>query len=210
MIVDKLNAAKRQLATAIWLHLEDRDPVSVHTIASAAKEIVDKLCEHNGVHNQIGRRQLLDLVLPERQKEVGDALNRSRNFFKHLGANPQEVIDFNENENAMVIASAAVGLKELGINLVELSAFHGWLKIAVPRLFKPEFREYVHTFSPELIAETPAEKKAIFLVYLRKSILEKNLPGGFQDGDDAAWPVELKASSHMDLIWPSKQPTIHV
>jgi hypothetical protein len=45
MKITKLDAAKRQLATAIRLYFEDRDPVSVHTLVMAAGEIIDRLCE---------------------------------------------------------------------------------------------------------------------------------------------------------------------
>ncbi len=198
MVISKLNAAKRQLAAAIWMHLEDRDPVSIHTLASAAKEIVDKLCELKGVHNPIGRRQLLDMIVPERQKEVGNWLNIARNFFKHLG--PQAVIDFNEETNWIVIASAASGLQQLGVQFIELYTFFAWFTVTKPELFTTEELESVLSFAPELVAKPDAEKKSFFLALLRDAIMRKNLPCVYQEGDDASWPGDLKARFHADLI----------
>jgi len=40
IMISKLDAARRQLATAITLWFEDRDPVSIHTLVFAAYEII--------------------------------------------------------------------------------------------------------------------------------------------------------------------------
>ena len=41
--VTKLNAAERQLETAILLYFSDKDPVSIHTLCCAAYEVVHAL-----------------------------------------------------------------------------------------------------------------------------------------------------------------------
>lgn len=41
--MDKAQAARRQLGTALSLYLEDRDPVSVHTLACAGAELAESL-----------------------------------------------------------------------------------------------------------------------------------------------------------------------
>jgi len=47
--LSKLNVAKRQLETAIKLYFNDNDPVSIHTLACAAREILSDLNEkYNG------------------------------------------------------------------------------------------------------------------------------------------------------------------
>jgi hypothetical protein len=42
MNISKIDAAKSRLMPAIELYFEDRDPVSVHTLAMAAAEIIDR------------------------------------------------------------------------------------------------------------------------------------------------------------------------
>jgi hypothetical protein len=81
MNITKLDAAKRQLATAIQLYFENCDPVSVHTLVMAAGEIIDRLCESKG--SLTIREQFFAMIKPERRKEFGRRLNEARNFFKH-------------------------------------------------------------------------------------------------------------------------------
>ncbi|MEO8631598.1 MAG: hypothetical protein ABI612_26410 [Betaproteobacteria bacterium] len=76
MDITKLDAAKNQLATAIWFYFEDRDPISVHTLATAAAEIIDRLCDANGICST--RQDLLQKIVPPRRKEIADTLNNSR------------------------------------------------------------------------------------------------------------------------------------
>jgi hypothetical protein len=48
--ISKLDAAKRQLKTAINLYFSYGDPVSIHTLASAAREILyDLNKKHSGM-----------------------------------------------------------------------------------------------------------------------------------------------------------------
>lgn len=44
-----LLVARSQLLTALKLFFEDADPVSVHTLAGAAQEILESLCREAGV-----------------------------------------------------------------------------------------------------------------------------------------------------------------
>ena len=44
-VLTKLDVARRQLAVAIRLFFDDRDTVSVYTLATNAWEIVDALCK---------------------------------------------------------------------------------------------------------------------------------------------------------------------
>jgi hypothetical protein len=48
IVVTKLDAARRQLKTAIKLWFEDGDPVAIHTLIVAAYEIIDILAGAKG------------------------------------------------------------------------------------------------------------------------------------------------------------------
>lgn len=43
MILSKIDVAKAQLETAIQLYFLEKDPISIHTLASASEEILIKL-----------------------------------------------------------------------------------------------------------------------------------------------------------------------
>jgi hypothetical protein len=91
--VSKLNAAQRQLRTAISLWFEDGDPVSIHTLAFAAYEIFHCVSEHCDPN----RRDLLFDTLhikDEHRKRWLAIVKKKANFFKHGDRDPEAMIDF--------------------------------------------------------------------------------------------------------------------
>lgn len=136
MDVTKLQAAKNQLATAIRLYFDDDDPISIHTLATAAGEIIDRLCESRGLPSM--RDDLLKNIVADRRKEVVTALNNARNFFKHASgrSGPEEVLrDFSDERNLFAILMAADGLRLLGEKIPESRIFSNWLSVVEPSLF---------------------------------------------------------------------------
>jgi hypothetical protein len=78
--------ARSQLLTAIDLFFSDSDPISVHTLAGAAREILEGLCRLEGVE------PMTDFILKDHptksRKDIWNAMNLYRNCFKHLGETP--------------------------------------------------------------------------------------------------------------------------
>ena len=120
MNITRLDAAKSQLATAIRLYFEDCDPVSVHTLVMAAGEIIDRLCESKGA--SAVRGDFLAVIVPERRKEVGHALNKARNFFKHV-VGYERLEDFSDDQNLIGIIMAVEGLHRLDVEMPEARIF---------------------------------------------------------------------------------------
>jgi hypothetical protein len=144
MNVTKLDAAKSQLAAAIRLYFEDRDPVSVHTLAMAAGEIIDRLCVAKGLISM--RDDLMARIVPERRKEIADAINEPRNFFKHASSSkPNQVLaDFSDDRNLLAILFATHGLKLLDGEMPETQVFSGWIQVVEPKLvLNPPPNEFV-------------------------------------------------------------------
>jgi hypothetical protein len=80
-IVTKLDAAHRQLTTAIRMYFDDDDLVSIHTLTCAAREIYEKHCAAHGVERMF---EQIEAANPERTtKELWAILNGPRNFLKH-------------------------------------------------------------------------------------------------------------------------------
>jgi hypothetical protein len=149
MHITKLEAATRQLATAIWLYFEDRDPVSVHTLAMAAGEVVDRLCDAKGTPSM--RQDLLAQIVPERRKEVADALNAAVNFFKHASSSkPNQVLrDFSDDRNLFAILFATDGLRLLEVDLLEAKLFVAWVSVV-----EPSWRRHLASTSPASSAKS--------------------------------------------------------
>ena len=78
-----LKVARSQLLTAVDIFFSDGDPISVHTLAGASQEILERLCRLDGVE------PMTDFILKDHptksRKEILAAMRLYRNCFKHLG-----------------------------------------------------------------------------------------------------------------------------
>jgi hypothetical protein len=82
----KLEAARRQLETAIKLYFACDDDVSIHTLAAAAYSVIRDINEHRG-----GEPMLKDLHLLLEENlahEFRRYINRPENFLKHADKDP--------------------------------------------------------------------------------------------------------------------------
>lgn len=89
--VTKVDAARRQLSTAIRLFFERRDTVSIHTLVSAAQGIMHDLLEKQGP----GKGSFLKsatIVRPEKRAEYFKLITDAQNFFKHADREPADAV----------------------------------------------------------------------------------------------------------------------
>ena len=93
--LSKLDAAKRQLETAIVLYFNSGEPVSVHTLSCAARQILVDLCKHRNIEIDFTLKSLIkSQVAPEFRKEVFREFAVPENFFKHAERDPEGSFDF--------------------------------------------------------------------------------------------------------------------
>jgi hypothetical protein len=148
MIVTKLDAARHQLQTAIELWIEDRDPVSVHTLAYAAYQIIHDLNRHAK-----GPTLLLDSeeVKPTRRQEFINAVKSAAVFFKHAddrskgkkkGRNkitPSSSIDFNPAMVESFFAYSILGIEYLKQERFDHEVtFMVWYSVQHPQIITDE------------------------------------------------------------------------
>lgn len=102
--VTKLEAANRQLCTAIKLFFDDGDAIAVHTLACAAREIYEKHCA------KAGHVRMFDFVKngnPNyKEKELWNLLNAARNVFKHEGESLDQRLEFDDSLNDFQLLAA--------------------------------------------------------------------------------------------------------
>lgn len=77
----KLEAARAQLGTALDLFIRDRDPISVHVLASGAAEVLDALADRAGIFRM--STHILDTVPDITMQEIRGLRNQHWNAFKH-------------------------------------------------------------------------------------------------------------------------------
>jgi hypothetical protein len=136
--IGKLEAARRQLCTAIKLFLEDGDIVSIHTLATASHEIFRALVKFKGGASMIKDN---DFIKPEHQKEYEAFMNEPQNFFKHGARDAHKVLDFAPEGTAFWICDCIRMDRQLSagsIPFIEFQAFMIWFIIQYPNLLTDE------------------------------------------------------------------------
>lgn len=141
--ITKVEAARRQLVTAIRLFFEDADSISVYTLAHAAWEVLDALSEHRGLtrfRGEMCRANGLD------EFEVKQKVSHGRNFFKHADKDPDEVLEnFSDDFNDQVLLCASFDYGELADSKpMELQIFQLWYFVThLDTALRPELDEII-------------------------------------------------------------------
>jgi hypothetical protein len=130
ILVTKLDAVRRQLNTAIRLWFEDADPVSIHTLASAAHDILHQLFKKRGL---TGLLFDADIVVPEYRREWSEAITKHYNFFKHGRKDADKTIEFRPGVNEFLLLFQIRALRQMGETLTFFEqAFMQWYFINRP------------------------------------------------------------------------------
>jgi hypothetical protein len=130
ILVTKLDAVRRQLNTAIRLWFEDADPVSIHTLASAAHDILHQLFKKRGL---TGLLFDADIVVPEYRREWIEAITKHYNFFKHGRKDADKTIELRPGVNEFLLIFQIRALRQMGETLTFFEqAFMQWYFINRP------------------------------------------------------------------------------
>ena len=90
--ISKLDAAKRQLETAINFFFRSGDPVSIHSLTGAAFQILEDICLKKGVKSF--HKETLEQIKENKRVEFSRRLSEAKNFFKHADKDPEGIIEF--------------------------------------------------------------------------------------------------------------------
>ena len=132
--ISKVDAAKRQLETAITLYFRNSDPVSIHALTMAAYDILWQLCKAQGITANAIKDA--ELVRPDKKKEFADMMNSSQNFFKHADKDPDKNLDFRPKVTEFFINEACRMYELLsGETIKSFQLYKGWFITQHPDLF---------------------------------------------------------------------------
>ena len=136
LLISKLDAAKRQLETAIQLFFRHGDPVSIHTLTAASYNVISNINDSRGGGPMIVKGQLMDQVRPEAKELFRKKLNESENFFKHADRDPESALTFSPAETEMLIVDACSKYFQLTKeDSPFFVVFRGWYMANHPDLF---------------------------------------------------------------------------
>lgn len=174
--VSKLEAARRQLTTAITLWFHEGDTVSIYTLSHAAYEVIHNLTK------PLGRPDLLFdslIVREEYRKDFNETLRRPANFFKHAKRSGSEdpSIEFSPAASELFIFFSIHGLASVHIqpNREELT-YSLWLHFHKPQWLSEQGREFLRsTISIEHINEIRRlPKREFFDAFMEVSRMRSN------------------------------------
>ena len=100
--ISKLDAAKRQLETAIQIFFKSGDIVSIHTLAYAAHTLLYDLGKTQNIQSLL-KDQFVSIIKPDKKDEIINKLNKSANFFKHADRDSSDTHEFNSFETELFI-----------------------------------------------------------------------------------------------------------
>lgn len=134
IVVSKTDAARRQMETACKLFFRDQDPVSIHTLASAAYGIMLGMCK---------KRTLISPPLKStafikqgKEKEFMDIMNKAENFFKHGSSDANEQLKYNPEASTYYLFDSIRIYSELtGERTALMKAFQVWFQVRHPNYF---------------------------------------------------------------------------
>ena len=160
MHVSKLDAARRQLESAIRLFFLNGDPVAIHTLTGAARGLLGDLSRAEG------KKGLLDtyffpFVRPEKLGELKKLIAEAQNFFKHADLDPDAVLDFNPGTTEYLLWDCCTLYEVLtGHKLPILAVFNIWFGLANPHILMPKVQEEIARIGRPF---DPGDRRTFFL-----------------------------------------------
>ena len=124
--ISKLDAARRQIETAVRLYFCEVDPVSIHTLISAAYEILRGInCSRGGA--PMLKEQIPAWVRPDASAASRHRLQEAQNFFKHADRDPDGTLEFRTDPIELLVYEACNKYRDLtGESAPLLLVFEAW------------------------------------------------------------------------------------
>ena len=139
--VSKLDAAKRQIETAISLWFHDADIVSIHTLVAAGHQVCHGILKHQKI--KVSMIFNLELLPEDARIAYKRFILAPENFFKHGDddPNPYASIDLVLGVTEVYLVDAIYLFHNLngGVVTPTMKAFSTYFEILNPHLLKEEF-----------------------------------------------------------------------
>jgi len=132
--IPKMDAAKRQLDTAIELFLKESDPISIHALAAASHEILSDIGKKQGIKSII-KGHALSLIKEDKKAGYIKKVNEAQNFFKHADSDTKTILDFNADQSTLLLFDACEMYLAINKGISALMfLFRGWFMMNYPDL----------------------------------------------------------------------------
>jgi hypothetical protein len=147
--ITKIEAARRQLGTAIELFFSQGDPIVIATLAYNALEITATLASREGKEDWTAFVEVA-AAHGSTPREVRKIFHAPRNFFKHADRDPDEVLEkWDDEDTAHLLTLTVLQFGEVAERSVEMWSMLIWYYSSHPELRAPEgaLRDIVQEFA---------------------------------------------------------------
>ena len=131
--VNKIEATRRQIDTAIRLLFDNEDPIAIHTLTMAGFRILRDLADkQNSNMNKVAQ----SFIKPGMEGKFWGTMQSFANFLKHADKDPDGIIDnIQEEVNDAILLLATLYYQDLGYQFTpEMLALNGWFSVIHPDL----------------------------------------------------------------------------
>jgi hypothetical protein len=149
--ISKLDAARRQIETAVVLYFNERDPVSIHTLTAAAYNVLLSLGDGEV---PMMKNSLKNHVKEGKIKNAIALINKAENFFKHADRDPDDILDFDPKYTEFLLWECCSAYRKLtNDNPDKMISYNIWFKANNHDLFiyTPEEEENVEKVNASLL-----------------------------------------------------------
>jgi hypothetical protein len=171
--LSKFEVARRQLETAVLLYFRLGDPVSIHTLAAAAYNVLaDVNAKYGGVPML---KKLITLLNTEEARDFGRRLNEVENFYKHANRHTNSLYRFDPEYSEFLMLEACEKYMEMTEQQPPmLVAFRAWFVFhhadVIP--LSPELQGVVR----ELARTSAAKSRGHFLEMVLPMLVDPEAP----------------------------------
>ena len=147
----KLDAAERQINTAIELLFHGGEPIAIHTLAMAAFRVLYDVSKRKNGNFHFN----FDVMIrPGKEKEFRRYFNKWSNFAKHADSDPDRLIEaLDESVNDFLLLGCCLGWQEHGNELSHaMHIFFSWFMTVYPDTLKDG-----SALKAKIVEEAPAE-----------------------------------------------------
>ena len=140
--ISKLDAARRQLETAINLFFRDADAVAIHSLAFAAHRVLVDICRTTGKDSILKGDWILEKLGKDKRSEWLGMINEAANFLRHAEDDPSEFLNFDPSSNDIFLLDSVEMYMQLASEAPSLlAAFRCWFLMKYPDLLSDEVRQ---------------------------------------------------------------------
>lgn len=172
MDISKLDAAKRQLDTAINLYFKNADPVSIHTLTAAAHQILMDIANLERVKSFM-KDAALKIVRKGSKKEYLSIVTKAENFFKHAEKDPRALLKFNPEQTEYLLLDAVEMYMQLTKEFPEdMSIFRVWFLLKHPSIVSDETKNKLREKNINYTQYAQTLSKAEFYKTMKDSLMQ--------------------------------------